>query len=414
MKKLSIILSFLFVATLAFAQQNLRDGYVITLEGDTLHGVIDFRTSAMNAKRCVFKQEGESEFKTYLPGEIDGYRFTSNGIYYVSRNVTNEAGTREMVFAEYVLRGSMSLYQIGEDEMVIVDEDGKEASFSLEKARNATTVLEMGNALRDVMALFNKSDKASQMLWRSSKNRSNTKKAVMTYVDDVCMDGTCEAFEYKSKNTPKEDKIVRPWVKAGMKVTSYKFWDDRSLTGCSPRISAGADFHINRLLRGLMVNVGVSFEPGRASTDASKNYQGEPSSQFNGYYVESVTFNQFDIFLGPGYQFQTGPVKTHVKAGYIFRPGSRSLTFTEDAYYFRGHEYDSHVTKHSNDLKFDSPFGLYGGVGVEYPLKSFSLTCDLEYIYGDNSGQLKRAAGQTIIVQEIKQHGVCLSVGVKF
>ena len=85
MKKIILFAIMAIISVVAMAQQNLRDGYVITLQGDTLQGVIDFRTASMNTKRCVFKQNGATEFKTYLPGEIDGYRFINNGIYYVSK-----------------------------------------------------------------------------------------------------------------------------------------------------------------------------------------------------------------------------------------------------------------------------------------------------------------------------------------
>jgi len=287
MKKIILFVLMAVFSVAAMAQQNLRDGYVITLQGDTLQGVIDFRTASMNTKRCVFKQNGATEFKTYLPGDIDGYRFINNGIYYVSKPVIADDGSRELVFAEYVIRGNMSLYQIGADEMVIVDEDGNEASFSLESAKNATNVQELRHEISDVLVLLNKSDKATQMLWNATKSRDNTKKAVMTYVDEVCTDGYCEVFEYKSKNTPKEDRIAHPWVKAGMKITKYNFWNGNSLTGVSPQISAGADFHFNRLLRGFMVNAGVMFEPGRASTNVNKHFQGEPSVKLNGTYLES-------------------------------------------------------------------------------------------------------------------------------
>lgn len=217
MKKLSIILSFLFVTTLAFAQQNLRDGYVITLEGDTLYGMIDFRTSAMNAKRCVFKQNGATEFKTYLPGEIDSYRFLHNGIYYVSKNVLKEDNTREMVFAEYVIRGNMNLYQIGSDDMLLVDEDGNEAAFSVTKARSATSLDDLREEMGDVWKMLSKSEKAGNMLMTLNKTRDNTKRTVMTYIDDVCVDGHCEVFEYRVKNTPVEDRVVHPWVKVGLR-----------------------------------------------------------------------------------------------------------------------------------------------------------------------------------------------------
>lgn len=85
--------------TMAMAQKNLREGYVITLQGDTLRGVIDFRTISMNMKRCVFKEDGATEFKTYLPGEIEGYRFTNNGI---SHTMAKRGRTRQRIWTSTV------------------------------------------------------------------------------------------------------------------------------------------------------------------------------------------------------------------------------------------------------------------------------------------------------------------------
>lgn len=417
MKKLSIILSFLFVATLAFAQQNLRDGYVITLEGDTLHGVIDFRTSAMNTKRCVFKQDGATEFKTYLPGEIDGYRFTNNGVYYITKNVTNEAGTREMVFAEYILRGNMSLYQVGADEMLLVDEDGNEASFSLDKAKNATNADELRAEIGDAWRMLGKSEKAGNMIWKLSKNRDNTKKAVMTYIDDFCTDGYCEVFEYQSEVTPKEYKMIHPWVKVGAKMTRYKFWECSSFSGLAPQVSAGVDFHFNRILKGLMFNAGLTYELGKASRDAKQFFQGEPSVALNGSYEVEVKYNQFDIMVGPGYQFQTGALKTGIRCGYIFRLASRNFNYTTASYHYRGSGYENEIRMTDKELQFESgrQFGLYAGVGVEYPMKGFALVCNLDYIYDSNGGpSVYNGPVKKNFNQDVTQHGFCLSAGVKF
>lgn len=414
MKKLILFVIMAVSATMAMAQQNLRDGYVITLQGDTLHGVIDYRTSTMNTKRCVFKENGATEFKTYLPGEIDSYRFTNNGIFYVSRPITNADGTREIVFAEYVLHGNMNLYQIGNDEMLLEDEDGNLATFSLEKAREATTPRELRDELHGVLAILNKSGNATEILLNKTKNRDNTKKAVMAYVDDVCTDGFCEPFEYKSKSTPKEDRIFHPWVKAGLKYTNYKFWDKKTISGLSPQVSVGVDLHGNRLLKGLMATIGATFEPASAKNDLNKLFQGEPGVKLNGREALDVDFKQLDIIFGPGYQFQTGKMKTHVKVGAIYRPFSRNFNYTEAIYYYRGSEYDDNITIHDRKLKFDTRYGLFAGIGVEYPLKKCAIVCDLEYFYDSNSGPLDLDENNHRVTSNLNQHGVCLSVGVKF
>ena len=54
----ALVLLFLIPSLQLLAQSNIREGYVITLQGDTLYGDIDFRTPAMNMRRCVFRQKG--------------------------------------------------------------------------------------------------------------------------------------------------------------------------------------------------------------------------------------------------------------------------------------------------------------------------------------------------------------------
>ncbi len=408
MKKYLITLVLAVCAAVAFAQQNLRDGYVITLEGDTLRGVIDFRTSAMNTKRCVFKQDGATEFKTYLPGEIDGYRFTNNGVYYITKNVMNDNGTREMVFAEYILRGNMSLYQVGADEMLLVDEDGNEASFSLDKAKNATNADELRAEIGDAWRMLGKSEKASNMIWKLTKTRDNTKKAVMTYIDDFCTDGYCEVFEYQNDVVPKEDRVMHPWVKLGFKATQYKFWNGATIMGYAPFVSAGADFHLNRVFKGLMVNVGFSFEPGKASRDVCELASDAEWIRKNGGKPLDVDYKQLDVMLGPGYQFPINRMKMRVKCGGIFRLASHDFSYSNGVYNSGTEQYNIRAEK--TDWRFDAQYGLYAGAGVEYPLKKFSLICDLDYIYDYNKWSKFGLPERTVV----NQHGVCLSLGVKF
>ncbi len=395
------------------AQKNIREGYVVTLQGDTLYGEIDFRMPSMNMKRCVFKQKGADSFKTYLPGEIYSYRFTNNGIYYVSKKVDTDEGGSEIVFVEHVIRGSMNLYQVGGDEMLLEDEEGNMAKFSMEKANKTIKARELHEEMDGVLHLLDKSTNAKNIIFKKNKNRDNTKAAVMAYVDEVCPDGYCEVFEYRKKKTPVEDRMVHPWVKVGAKVTQYKLWDDDKITGCSPRFSVGADFHFNRVFRGLIGTIGVSYEHGKASRDVNKLFVGEPGVSLNGYKLASLDFNQWDILVGPGYQFQCGAVKMNAKAGVLWRMGSHNFDYTYGAYYYRGQEYTNHYTTSSGTFDVDFHIGCYVSAGVEYPMKKFSLLFDLEYIRNPNTWSIV-FADKRFLDDDMLQNGFSLSVGVKF
>lgn len=394
------------------AQNNLREGYVITLQGDTLRGDLDFRTAAMNSKQCVFRQNGTSSFVTYQPGEIQGYRYLNNGIYYVSKQFTNHNDSTMMVFAEFIIRGNLNLYQVGEDEMVIEDEEGNLASYSWIRAQRAVKMKERQNEMKGVLGMITKSQKATNILWGRQKSRENTKEAVMTYIDDVCVDGRCEVFEYKEKNTPKEDRMLHPWIKAGFKVTSFQFWNDDNMTSYAPQFSAGLDFHLNRIFNGFYASVGASYENVSVSRDKNELFKGEPGPKLNGKKISSIDFSQFDLTFGPGYQFKAGPVMAHAKLGGILRLASSDFNFVETVYYYRGNQYENMTDRDKVTYNYDVQFGLYAGCGIEYPLKKCAIICDLEYIYDNNRWTKSMDFDEEKTI--LKQHGICLSAGVKF
>lgn len=128
-KRISIVLLFSFFAELSLLAKsfNFQPGYVITLQNDTLHGLIHFDTDADNAKRCHFKNSDTSEEKTYLPGTIFGFRFTNAGKFYVSKNV--RVGGKDVdLFLEYLVKGILSVYYYDNGDLpsyFFEQEDGK-------------------------------------------------------------------------------------------------------------------------------------------------------------------------------------------------------------------------------------------------------------------------------------------------
>lgn len=102
---------FLLLAPLLCAQSNYRPGFIITLQKDTVYGEIDFRTDEMNAGRCVFQSKVDAKVETYYPFDIQGYRFTDDGRFYVSKSIELQYnGPSKAVFLECLLQGMKSLY----------------------------------------------------------------------------------------------------------------------------------------------------------------------------------------------------------------------------------------------------------------------------------------------------------------
>ena len=78
---LTIVLRAIF-ATTTMAQTNPKPGYIITNNGDTIRGNIDFRTNEKLLKQCEFWANGGNEDTTYKPGDIEGFRFDNGGKYF--------------------------------------------------------------------------------------------------------------------------------------------------------------------------------------------------------------------------------------------------------------------------------------------------------------------------------------------
>lgn len=47
------------------AQVNPQKGYIITNEGDTIHGTIDYRSDVRNARECSFAAVGQTQYTTF-------------------------------------------------------------------------------------------------------------------------------------------------------------------------------------------------------------------------------------------------------------------------------------------------------------------------------------------------------------
>lgn len=110
MKKICLI--FLLFGTIVhlYSQKDFKPGYIITNEGDTVFGQIDYRGDLYNAFVCMFKGQNASEAIKYEPGQIKSYRFI-DGKYYISRKVTIENKDRE-VFLEFLVDGRADLYYL--------------------------------------------------------------------------------------------------------------------------------------------------------------------------------------------------------------------------------------------------------------------------------------------------------------
>ena len=347
----------------ATAQVNLREGIVITLQGDTLHGDIDYRTDAINAEKCVFIANGETQYKTYLPGEIQGYRFKDNGRYYVSKVIGENSvtGEKESAFLEFVVKGTLSFYYM--DALVtnyyfLEDENGKMAKFSTVDELAQPVVRRQ--QLNDAFGMIHQSERAQKLLWGTQTNKKNIKLLTLRYNKDVCPDGQCEVFEYRQKKLPKADRSTRVTIKGGYSPVLFRLSNraDSKSTLCNGfRISGGADFYLPRLYPGLFVQGYVDYAQAHSDN----------LTKVHSLYKE-YNYKELSLKVGLGYEFSLFTDKLNARF-FVGKDGGEFFHKTRNYYY----------TASSHDFILGRCF-YYGG-GLSYPIGKHKILLEGQFYY---------------------------------
>lgn len=108
--KIRTLLTFLalsiYVANPIVAQAEFVDGFILTNEADTIHGLIEYsyKVKSKNGGRCLFKTTAKDSVKTYLPFDIVGYGLKDSK-YYRSKKINS--GAR---FLQVLSTGQLSIY----------------------------------------------------------------------------------------------------------------------------------------------------------------------------------------------------------------------------------------------------------------------------------------------------------------
>lgn len=101
----SLILLFSFKC---LSQTNYQPGFYITLDNDTIHGLINDRSGVGNYIHCIFKPYKSSKSQKLSPEEIQSYQF-QDGRYFLSKNIYVDSVKRQ-VFVEFLVDGISDLF----------------------------------------------------------------------------------------------------------------------------------------------------------------------------------------------------------------------------------------------------------------------------------------------------------------
>lgn len=125
-----------------FSQDDLRKGFIITQEGDTITGYVLYKENDSRFRSCLFQKDLNSEPTTYDPTQLFGYGFQSDRLY-ISKEITIDS-VKGTYFTEVLVQGKASLLLIYRKFFLV---DSENSIFELYKTESEI-VNEKGRFMR--------------------------------------------------------------------------------------------------------------------------------------------------------------------------------------------------------------------------------------------------------------------------
>lgn len=384
-KILTIVTSLTFVFLEVSAQINPMQGYIITNEGDTIHGTIDYRSDAKNARECNFMAEGQKEYKTFAPADIKGYRFADNGIYYVTRTFTVD-GQQKTFFAEYLLQGGVSLYRHKEDDTdyyLLVGEDGRVGTVKNDGVLIATPKeadKAKREALREASQIFAKSSKAQRDLWMREITAENLTQITRDYDIEYCTEaGDCVQFRYDSKKSRSLQAKLRFQAALGLGINTleptkdaYDNENNQTMTALVPQIGIGADILFPRSNKHWSIQALVLLSYWNMSKEMRDLYYSKEGE------ISELKYLNMEIELGATYSFKPENRISPVIRGGLAVEQPISPTIKNLIGY--------HVGKGVESIHAAVGFYLGAGTDIALGTHQFRLAAEYKWTHSDFSG----------------------------
>lgn len=362
-KKRIISLLLMTVALTAGAQTNPKPGYIITNNGDTIRGNIDFRSNEKLSKQCEFWAHGESEGKTYKPGDIEGFRFDNGGKYFVTRRL-DVTGEPQLYFAEFMVQGKMNLYCVAynSDEYFFFERDDGEMALLTNRAfYTSSSIKDVEDNFQEkkeqygkVKLLLKDSWKAVGDMNEKDMTRKKLVNVVRDYHNDVCTDGsTCMVYAYNEKaDKPKSHFkafVGYDYYSKERTANQHQDLQDENYYGSAFEIGLGFETDIERVMKGGSVEMSLAYSP-KAKFEHDVMVPGGREPSHTSYEKGRVIAS-----FGAVKRFGKGKIVPLVRGGgfYVFTFGNR-----ETRYY---------MSNKIVDKTWDNTgrFGIYLGAGAQ-------------------------------------------------
>jgi hypothetical protein len=321
-KHLLLFCLLIFGSQYIYAQSNYKQGYVITNEGDTVIGWIDYRTDRMNSQACRFKKDIMNKTaETYVPGQIAGYRFLEEGKFYVTRTIEIN-GLPQTVFLEYLLQGIMNLYFLSDETTNLnyyIFEDKKDGKMTyVTKHPNQMIQGDDGSyynkkdmRYRNELAYtFRDYDLIKKETGKLNFVHNSMIGLAKDYHNQVCTTGE-ECIEFETK-LDKNYVEVHYSISGGIERQLFKYerLDLNFNPHFAPFIKAGVDFSVPRWMKSLSLSFNVYL------TDIDQSYKGNIEGPWMwNYWDYSFKAYQVGVDMAAKYTYPKGKIRPSCHIG---------------------------------------------------------------------------------------------------
>lgn len=361
-------LLFIAVFTVAFlqcySQSDLRPGWVILNNNDTLYGSINYRGIKKNFQECEFVENNSSEKSVFNPGDIKAYRFTGDK-YYIS-GYLKKVDT-EKRFLEFLFDGIVDIYYIADD---MGDHYYmSKANTGLVELKKSTVISTIdnkkySNEIREYIGIlklfFSDSPESMRKAESTLLNSNSLVRISEDYHNEVCSDQQCVIFS-KKKITP----VIKVGARAGISISQMEF------------SSNGMIHYYKMQTTGLNPELGIFVNLKEPSISERMSLQLEAAFGSMKYIsgAKQLEITELKIPVLVKYTFPSKKVKASLLGGFMY---GRIFDYKEF----------SQVYGNIENVTGKNQFGLTGGTEISYNFDSgMSLYCQMryEYLTGRNS-----------------------------
>jgi len=290
----------------SLCQSNYEPGFYITLDNDTIQGLINDRSGVGNFSNCQYKADNSSKAEKFLPGDIQSYQF-QDGRYYLSKKIYVDSVKRQ-VFVEFLVDGISDLFLYRDSEhyfYVIENADGETIELQKEEASawEDPTDIDPYNHVRKLKVAFADCMEIQPRVEQADFSNKSLIKLTRDYHNYVCDEYECIVYQ---------KKIAPPQV-----YVAPIFGISRSSLNLDGDFYSNFTYEDNQFITyGVQVDFVLAFINDRMALQANLLYgKNDYFGSYNNYYELDVINNRLQTSLLFKYTFVFGALRPSLGVG---------------------------------------------------------------------------------------------------